>query len=194
MTRLRFYTPDGALLYERAVPAATGNDTLSFLGVSFNAGEVVGRVQIVTGNVALGLNEKVGANVVAMDDFIYAEPVATAGLTLTPGIDDAVPLGRDRPRHRARRRARRPDRRPVSVRRLRRDRGCFLGLPASGHPDRRRPTPSAAPSPRGLAARRRPRPAGGTAVRRRARGAATPSAGRWSPTPSRRAHPESRQA
>lgn len=84
-TRLRFYAPDGALLYERAVPVATGNATLSFLGVSFTAGEVVSRVQIVTGNVTVGLNEKVGANVVAMDDFIYAEPVATQGLTLTPG-------------------------------------------------------------------------------------------------------------
>ncbi|MCC6991457.1 MAG: hypothetical protein IT181_20815 [Acidobacteria bacterium] len=84
-TRMRFYAPDGALLYERAVPAATGNATLSFLGVSFNAGEVVSRVEIVTGNVALGLNEKVGANVVVMDDFIYAEPVAPQGLTLTPG-------------------------------------------------------------------------------------------------------------
>ena len=37
-TRLRFYAPDGALLYERAVPATTGNATLSFLGVSFTAG------------------------------------------------------------------------------------------------------------------------------------------------------------
>jgi hypothetical protein len=33
----------------------------------------------------MGLNEKVGGNVVAMDDFLYAEPVATAGLVLTPG-------------------------------------------------------------------------------------------------------------
>ncbi|MEP7118889.1 MAG: hypothetical protein ABI880_14965, partial [Acidobacteriota bacterium] len=40
-TRLQFYGPDGVLLYERAVPAATGNQTLSFLGVSFDAGEVV---------------------------------------------------------------------------------------------------------------------------------------------------------
>ncbi len=84
-TRMRFYAPDGALLYERAVPAATGNATLSFLGVSFDAGEVVSRVEIVSGNVALGLGEKAGANVVVMDDFLYAEPVATQGLTLTPG-------------------------------------------------------------------------------------------------------------
>ena len=84
-TRLRFYAPDGALLYERAVPVATGNATLSFLGVTFDAGELVARVEIVTGNVAVGLAEKTGANVVAMDDFVYGEPVATAGLTLSPG-------------------------------------------------------------------------------------------------------------
>lgn len=83
-TRMRFYAPDGALLYERAVPVATGNATFSFLGVSFTAGEVVSRVQIVTGNVAMGLPEKTGANVVAMDDFVYGEPVATAGVTITP--------------------------------------------------------------------------------------------------------------
>lgn len=88
-TRLQFYAPDGVLLFERAVPAATGNATLSFLGVSFNAGEVVGRVHIVSGNTTMGLNEKAAAgatptNVVAMDDFIYAEPVNTAGLVVTP--------------------------------------------------------------------------------------------------------------
>lgn len=81
---LQFYAPDGALLYERAVPAATGDATLSFPGVSFNAGEVVGRVRIVSGNTTMALNEKAGVNIVAMDDFIYAEPVATAGLLVTP--------------------------------------------------------------------------------------------------------------
>jgi hypothetical protein len=89
-TRMRFYAPDGALLFERAVPPATGNATFSFLGVSFNAGEVVGRVHIVSGNTTMGLNERSAppapapTNVVAMDDFIYAEPVATAGLTVSP--------------------------------------------------------------------------------------------------------------
>lgn len=92
-TLLRFYTPDGALLYERAVPAATGNGTLSFLGVSFYGGEIIGRVQIVTGNVAIGLNEKVGANVVALDDFIYGEPVATAGLFVAPSSTRFIRTG-----------------------------------------------------------------------------------------------------
>ena len=88
-TKLQFFTPDGVLLYERCVPAATGNETLSFLGVRFNAGEIVGRVRIVSGNAALGVTEAGTMDVVAMDDFIYAEPVATAGLTLGPGVDDA---------------------------------------------------------------------------------------------------------
>ena len=35
-TRLQFFAPDGALLFERAVPAATGNETQSFLGVFFD--------------------------------------------------------------------------------------------------------------------------------------------------------------
>lgn len=83
-TRLQFYAPDGTLLYERAVPAATGDATQSFLGVTFDAGEVVARVHIISGNVAMGLPEKTNANVVAMDDFLYAEPIATDGLAITP--------------------------------------------------------------------------------------------------------------
>ncbi len=84
-TRLQFFTPDGSLLYESAVPAWTGNESLSFLGVSFNAGEIVGRVRIVSGNTTFGPDETGALDVVAMDDFIYGEPVATAGLTLAPG-------------------------------------------------------------------------------------------------------------
>ncbi len=93
-TRLQFYTPDGVLLYERAVPAATGDETFSFLGVWFNAGELVGRVRIISGNVALGPNETAALDAVAMDDFIYAEPVATAGLTLSPGSTTLFRTGR----------------------------------------------------------------------------------------------------
>jgi hypothetical protein len=93
-TRLQFYTPDGVLLYERAVPAASGDATLSFLGVWFNAGELVGRVRIVSGSAALGPDDAAGRDVVAMDDFLYAEPVATAGLTLSPGSTTLFRTGR----------------------------------------------------------------------------------------------------
>jgi len=84
-TRLQFFAPDGALLFERFVPAAAGNETQSFLGVSFDSGEIVGRVRIVSGNAALGPDETEARDLVAMDDFIYGEPVSTDGLVIAPG-------------------------------------------------------------------------------------------------------------
>lgn len=83
-TRLQFYAPDGALLYERAVPWAAGAGSLSFLGVSFYYGEVVGRVRIISGNAALGPNEAGAIDVAVMDDFVYGEPVSIQGLTVAP--------------------------------------------------------------------------------------------------------------
>jgi hypothetical protein len=83
-TKLEYYAPDGALLYERFVPATAGNETLSFLGVSFDTGEVIGRVRIISGNAALGPDETGTLDVVAMDDFIYAEPVSIQGLSISP--------------------------------------------------------------------------------------------------------------
>jgi hypothetical protein len=82
--RLQFFAPDGALLFERAVPATTGNKTQSFLGVSFNRGEIVGRVRIVSGNAAFGPDETGALDLVAMDDFIYGEPVSTEDLVISP--------------------------------------------------------------------------------------------------------------
>jgi hypothetical protein len=84
-TKLEFYAPDGALLFERFVPYYAGTDPLSFLGVSFNSGELVGRVRIISGNTALGPDQSAAVDPVAMDDFFYAEPMATQGLAITPG-------------------------------------------------------------------------------------------------------------
>ena len=84
-TKLEFYAPDGTLLFERFVPATAGNESLSFLGVSFDEGEVVGRVRIISGNAALGPDESGNLDLVVMDDFIYGEPVSTSGLTIAPG-------------------------------------------------------------------------------------------------------------
>ena len=53
------------------VPVA--NNGLSFLGVRFDGGERVTRVRITSGNAALGPNDGGNVDVVAMDDFIYAE-------------------------------------------------------------------------------------------------------------------------
>ena len=51
------------------------NDGLSFIGVVFDAGEKVGRVRIMSGNVAPGPDDgSGGADIVLMDDFLFAEP------------------------------------------------------------------------------------------------------------------------
>ena len=63
---------DGAVSLGRfAVPVA--NNGLSFLGVRFNAGERVTRVRITSGSAAFGPNDGGTVDVVAMDDFIFAE-------------------------------------------------------------------------------------------------------------------------
>jgi hypothetical protein len=54
---------------------------LSFVGISFNAGERIARCTIESGNAALSAsnNDGVdGVDVVAMDDFIYGEPRAAS--------------------------------------------------------------------------------------------------------------------
>jgi hypothetical protein len=92
-TVLQFFAPDGALLFERAVPAGAGNETQSFLGVSFDAGEIVGRVRIVSGNAAPGPDDSDAVDVVAMDDFIYGEPVSTEGLVISPQSGTVFQIG-----------------------------------------------------------------------------------------------------
>lgn len=59
-----------------ATPAA-GNARLSFLGVRFSEGSVVSRARITSGNLALaaGNIDSDTDDVVAMDDFIFGEPV-----------------------------------------------------------------------------------------------------------------------
>jgi len=75
-TTLQFFNLLNMSLGTFNVP--TANNGLSFLGVSFNAGEQVARVRITTGNTALSAtaNDGGGIDVVAMDDFLYSEPVA----------------------------------------------------------------------------------------------------------------------
>lgn len=61
-------------------PVAAADESLSFLGVRFDAGERIGRVRIISGNAALGANvfESGAVDLVVMDDFIYGEPLAAA--------------------------------------------------------------------------------------------------------------------
>ena len=75
---IRVYGADGIQLSAASAPVAdTG---LSFVGISFNAGERIARVVIESGNAGLSATNNDGANnvdIVAMDDFIYGEPRAT---------------------------------------------------------------------------------------------------------------------
>jgi hypothetical protein len=77
VTSIAYFDFNGTSLGTFFVPATAGSETLSFLGVTFNAGERVGRVRITTGNAAVGPNDAPpGTDIVVMDDFIYGEPVA----------------------------------------------------------------------------------------------------------------------
>jgi len=78
-TTLQLFDVDNNLLTTLAAPIDTVVDGgLSFVGAIANAGERIARVRITTGNAALGPNDTNGNpnDVVVMDDFLYAEPVA----------------------------------------------------------------------------------------------------------------------
>lgn len=74
-TFIEFFDAAGKSLGESTVPGASNG--LSFLGISFNAGERIGKVVIKLGNAPLAAGNVDGQNgvdVVATDDFIYGEP------------------------------------------------------------------------------------------------------------------------
>ena len=75
---IRVYDVNGRQL--SAASAGVLDNGLSFVGISFNAGERIARVVIESGNAALSSTNTDGTNgvdVVAMDDFIYGEPRAS---------------------------------------------------------------------------------------------------------------------
>jgi hypothetical protein len=73
-TKIEYFDVNGTLLFSGFVPPAKGNETLSFLGVAFDAGEEVFLVRITSGDVELGGSNQGGRDLVVMDDFIYGEP------------------------------------------------------------------------------------------------------------------------
>ena len=75
---IRVYDVNGRQLSAASAPVL--DNGLSFVGISFNAGERIARVVIESGNAALSSTNNDGAggvDVVAMDDFIYGEPRAS---------------------------------------------------------------------------------------------------------------------
>src|SRR6185369_598233 len=85
-TKIQYFDQNGGMITEQIVPAT--NNGLSFVGLSF-ADRRVGKVRIISGNVAPGPNDSPpGNDVVVMDDFIYGEPQAVVP-TINP-IDDST--------------------------------------------------------------------------------------------------------
>ena len=86
-TSIQFFNLANALIGTVFAPSFSGSETLSFVGGLFNSGEQVSRVRISSGNAALGPNENLPSiDVVAMDDFIYAEPVLQAQQIPEPSV------------------------------------------------------------------------------------------------------------
>jgi hypothetical protein len=83
-TTMEFFGTAGNSLGIFNVPVGgTADGSLSFLGVIFTEEEErIARVRITTGNSALGPNDGGGVDVVVMDDFLYAEPLAIAEPTI----------------------------------------------------------------------------------------------------------------
>lgn len=75
LTRMQFFDLDDQLIGERSVPTSS-NQGFSFLG---GFGADIARVRIFVGDSALlgnGLQSNPAGDLVAMDDFLYAEPLA----------------------------------------------------------------------------------------------------------------------
>ena len=72
-TSLTFFGANNEVLGTFSAPALSGNETFSFLGVAFDS-PLVSLVRILSGNASLGAGQ-FDPDVVAMDDFIYGEPV-----------------------------------------------------------------------------------------------------------------------
>ena len=84
-TSIEFFNTSNTSLGQFFVPAATGNETLSFLGVRFTEGSVISRVRINSGNQILASGSTAN-DLVVMDDFIYAEPVLQAQQIPEPSV------------------------------------------------------------------------------------------------------------
>jgi hypothetical protein len=83
-TRMQYFAPDGSSLGTFTVPdGPAANESFSFLGVIFDAGERIARVRITQGNAPLAdgtndVSQGGPADVVATDNFVFGVPRAQA--------------------------------------------------------------------------------------------------------------------
>ena len=82
VTSIQYFDRSNASLGTYLVPATAGNETFSFLGISYPSPTIL-RVRITSGNTPMGVSETPSADLVAMDDFIYGEPVSLATLPVS---------------------------------------------------------------------------------------------------------------
>lgn len=75
VTSIQYFDQTSTSLGTYLVPATAGNETLSFLGISYATPTIL-RVRITSGNTPMGVTETSSNDIVAMDDFIYGEPVS----------------------------------------------------------------------------------------------------------------------
>jgi PEP-CTERM motif-containing protein len=81
---LQFFGQGGSSLGTFSVPNVSGDETLSFLGVLFNAGELISKVRVTSGNQVLSSGPTTG-DVTVLDDFIYGEPRLAQAQVSEPG-------------------------------------------------------------------------------------------------------------
>ena len=84
-TRIDFFDASGALLTSIAVEASGGDELFSFLGITVD-GDPIRSVRITAGTATIVSNGVLGqsGDLVAMDDFLYAEPVRAAAIPEPP--------------------------------------------------------------------------------------------------------------
>jgi hypothetical protein len=76
-TTIEFFDASDTLITTLTVPGLLGNQTFSFGGILLDPSEPgIASLRITTGNSALGVADGGGVDVVAMDDFLFAEPRA----------------------------------------------------------------------------------------------------------------------
>lgn len=86
VTSIQLFNSSNVSMGTFFVPNVAGaNETLSFLGVRFNAGERAFRVRLTSGNQVLSAGNTL-SDLVVMDDFIYGEPVAGTTVATLLGV------------------------------------------------------------------------------------------------------------
>jgi hypothetical protein len=96
-SKIELFDAAGQSLAVRSVPTATGNQTLSFLGISLDEGRVA-RVQITSGDNPPDSTATTGDRTV-LDDFVYGEPIADGpdgdGISLNDNCPAAANPGQE---------------------------------------------------------------------------------------------------